>query len=184
MPTTVETMNAKQAAERLGVHYITVLRWLDAGRIEGEKRSDGAWAIPVTVIEEKLAQERARAERYVRKTNEATVLRHAVNVRFYENLYAARKLAEEFVAACDDLDKLVDADPVVQRERVETLQNRIDTLRGALLTHEALRQILEDVMHEAADAAALGRGIELEGEMEDLKRAYYENTGKGRDDDG
>lgn len=50
-------MNAKEAAERLGVHYQTVRNWIQSGEIEATKRADATWAIAASEVERVLRKQ-------------------------------------------------------------------------------------------------------------------------------
>ena len=40
-------VSAKEYARRLNIHYVTLVKWLDAGKIEGAQKIAGRWKIPL-----------------------------------------------------------------------------------------------------------------------------------------
>lgn len=148
----METVHAREAAERLGVSYQTVLRWIEKGKLEAE-RGTKEWKVPTSEIErvssipQEELQEAADAERAVEW------LRDRLSTRWLHGLSQVRDAAERYIAAADDFDAVANGSETALLARHDNLESQLADLEGAV---QRVRQIA-DLMHRTKELEADAR---------------------------
>lgn len=149
------TLNAREAAERLGLHPNTVFDWLRDGRIRGE-RVGRAWSIPIAEVERIRAQQIIDSDSGATAQNALARLDQAWRSR-------RRDAAQQLVAAAQELATFVaehpdaiDLNPALRRSDLEPAtafeQRLVAIMDGAaaMLAVRSLWDAINDVSTELA----------------------------------
>jgi excisionase family DNA binding protein len=160
-------LNARQAAERLRIHYITALRWLSEGKLKAEKDESGDWRISEAEIDRHLESKRSRFDEWVNRSAQAESFGKAVREGFWAETFNVRKQAEAVVLAGRDLDGMTKGDPRAVAEHFEQFESAIGDLRAALGRRAGFEALYPEAVRLEAEAAALEReaGDEFNGEI-------------------
>jgi excisionase family DNA binding protein len=155
------TLNAQQAAARLGAHPKTVLDWIHSKELKGAKKVGREWLVPVTEVERKakewqhlpeleVVHAAGDAAKYLAGWYDSNILTTTAQV-----IHACKLVAESFA----DLKQRKDthAANVVLGERLETFNRLVADVAEAVAHLEGIKALRSVVVDAQGDASRLAR---------------------------
>lgn len=136
-------LNAKEAADALGVHYQTVRNWIRAGDLRAAKNESNEWRVPLEEVER---------IRQAREDGGKTAASAVAAAGFFADWHS-RELEAARLDLMNEIRRLADLpdDPAALLGELDALRGaleRLDTLKAMLPARAALHRAA--IMHDRA----------------------------------